>query len=100
MSRYLPRRFRTQGRAEGRPMRGVWLVVALGLVGCTQAPKREMRQPTQEQLISPTEGMYLNPPDVSRDQPLLQPKQNGPGLNTGAGMPGLGGPGGPGGPAT
>ena len=57
-----------------------------------------MRQPVKEELVSPTDG-YKDPPDYTRDQPLLQPKQTGPGLNNGAGVPGLGGPGGPGGPA-
>lgn len=73
-------------------MRGVWLVIAVGLVGCTNTPKREMRQPTQEELVSPAAG-YDVPPDYTRDQPLLQPKQSTPGLNT-PGMPGMGGPGG------
>lgn len=79
-------------------MRGVWLVIALGVAGCTTTPKREMRQPVQEELVSPSAG-YEVPPDYTRDQPLLQPKQPGPGLNTGAGAPGLGA-GGPGGPAS
>jgi len=77
-------------------MRGFWLVIALGLVGCTPTPKREMRQPITEELRSPPEGTYLTPPDVAHDQPALQPKQTGPGGPGGMG-PGLGGPGGPGG---
>jgi hypothetical protein len=75
-------------------MRGVWLVIAIGLVGCTPTPKREMRQPITEELRSPPEGTYLTPPDVTRDEPALQPKQTGPG--GGPGMGGMGAPGGPG----
>jgi hypothetical protein len=81
-------------------MRGVWLILIAGLVGavgCTPTPKREMRQPTKEELVGPPEGAYVTPPDYTRDQGGLQPKQAGPGLNTGAAMPGLGGPAGPGG---
>jgi hypothetical protein len=81
-------------------MRGVWLIIAFGLFGCTPTPKREMRQPVKEELMSPKEGTYTEPPDFTRDQGGLQPKQTGPGLNTGTSAPGLGGPGGPGGPAT
>ena len=84
------------------PMRGVWLVIAgslIGAVGCTPTPKREMRPPVKEELVSPTEG-YKDPPDYTRDQPALQPKQTGPGLGPTGGAPGLGGPTGPGGPTT
>ena len=77
-------------------MRGVWLVVALGLVGCSQAPKREMRQPMVEELRSPPEGTYTTPPEATRDQPVLQPKATGPGMGPGGMTPGMGGPGGPG----
>ena len=62
-------------------MRGVWLILVAGLVGavgCTSTPKREMRQPTKEELVAPPEGSYVNPPDYTRDQPGLQPKQAGP----------------------
>jgi hypothetical protein len=79
-------------------MRGVWLVVAVGLVasvGCTSTPKRELRQPIKEELVGPGPGEYTNPPDYTRDQPLLTPKQSATGLNS---MPGLGGPAGQGGP--
>jgi len=76
-------------------MRGVWLVVATALIGglgCTNTPKREMRQVTSEELVSPPPGTFMEPRAADRDQPILQPKQNTPGMNTGAGMPGLGGP--------
>ena len=82
-------------------MRAVWLVVAFGLiasVGCTSTPKRELRQPTREELVGPNQGQYMDPPDFTRDQPILTPKNSATGL---AAMPGLGGPtsmGGPGGP--
>jgi len=76
-------------------MRGVWLVIALGLVGCTPTPKREMRQPIVEELRSPPEGTYTTPPEATRDQPILQPKPGGPGAGPGM-TPGAGGPGGPG----
>lgn len=79
-------------------MRGVWLVVALGIlgtVGCTSTPKREMRQPTKEEFVGPNPGEYVNPPDYTRDQPVLTPKQAATGLNS---MPGIGGANGPGGP--
>jgi hypothetical protein len=81
-------------------MRGVWLGIAIGCVaaiGCTNTPKREMRQPQVEELTSPPQGTYLDPPDYTKDQPLLVPKNNTPGLNT-PGMPGTGGPTGAGGP--
>ena len=80
-------------------MRGVWLILAAGVIGaagCTNTPKREMRQVTSEELVGPPPGTYLEPRAADRDQPILQPKQNTPGLNTGGGMPGLGGPTGPG----
>lgn len=74
-------------------MRGVWLVIALGLVGCTSTPKRQMRQPMPEELVSPPAGTYTTPPEANRDQPILQPKQSGPGAGMG---PGSGSPAGPG----
>ena len=83
-------------------MKGVRIIIALGLlgaIGCTSTPKREMRQPVKEELTSPPEGQYLNPPDYTSDQPTLVPKANTPGLNTN-GMPGAGGPGAPGGPSS
>lgn len=79
-------------------MKGVCLMLALGLVatvGCSSTPKREMRQPMPEELMSPGPNEYLAPADFTRGQPVLQPKQATPGLNTG-GMPGTGGPPGPG----
>jgi hypothetical protein len=78
-------------------MRGVWLAIVIALigsVGCTTTPKREMKQPHDEELVTPPEGTYGTPVDYTRDQPVLQPKPNAPGLNTGG--PGMGGPGGPG----
>jgi hypothetical protein len=71
-------------------MRGVWLVIAVGLAGCTSAPKRELRQPVNEELATPPAHMYLTPPDVPRDKPLLTPKGPPPNLNT---APAVGGPG-------
>ena len=79
-------------------MRGVWLVVAFGLVasvGCTSTPKRELRQPIREELVGPGPNEYTTPPDYTRDQPVLTPKPTTTGLNS---MPGLGGPTGTGGP--
>ena len=76
-------------------MKSVWLIAAvgaLGLVGCNTTPKREMRPPASEELVSPPPNTYANPPDVPRDQPLLTPKSNGPGVNPGAGMSGMGSP--------
>lgn len=76
-------------------MKGVWLATAfgaLGLVGCNTTPKREMRPPVTEELVAPPANLYNTPPDVPRDQPVLTPKSNGPGLNPGTGMSGMGGP--------
>ena len=80
-------------------MRGVWLIVAAGLiaaVGCTNTPKREMRQVTSEELVGPPPGTYMEPRAADRDQPILTPKQPTPGLNAAGAIPGLGGAGGPG----
>jgi hypothetical protein len=80
-------------------MRRAWLIVAAGMIaaiGCTNTPKREMKQVTSEELVGPPPGTYTEPRVADRDQPILQPKQNTPGLNTGGPMPGLGGPSGPG----
>ena len=71
-------------------MRGVWLVVAVGLAGCTAAPKRELRQPVTEELATPPAHLYRTPPDLPRDRPLLTPKAPPPNLNT---APAIGGPG-------
>jgi len=78
-------------------MRGVWVAIVVGVVGCTSTPKREMRQPQAEEFVTPTDNLK-EVPDLTRDQPLLVPKQNTPGLNTGQ-TPGVGGPMGPGGSA-
>ena len=51
-------------------MRGVWLILIAGLVGavgCTPTPKREMRQPTKEELVGPPEGAYVTPPAAAGD---------------------------------
>jgi hypothetical protein len=74
-------------------MRGVWLAIAIGViagVGCTSTPKRQMRQPAEEEFVSPTDN-YKDPPDYSRDQPVLVPKSTTPGLNTPQ-VPGMGAP--------
>jgi hypothetical protein len=79
-------------------MRGVWLIVSAGLIaalGCTNTPKREMRQSLGEEFPTIPAGAYTEPRAADRDQPILQPKANTPSLNTG-GVPGLGGPGGSG----
>jgi len=77
-------------------MRGVWVALVVGVVaavGCTNTPKREMRQnPHQEELVGPADGTYLEPRAADRDQPILQPKAGMTGLNSGAGMPTPGGP--------
>ena len=76
-------------------MRGVWLVLVAGLVGCTPTPKREMRTVSPEEFTTPPPNMYLTPPDLPRDKPLLTPKSPGPGVGA---PPAIGGPGGMGGP--
>ena len=53
----------------------------VGVVGCAITPKRQMRQPTSEELMTPAPGLYTTTPDLPRDQPLLTPKTNTPSLN-------------------
>ncbi|HEX3147402.1 MAG TPA: hypothetical protein VHR66_04920 [Gemmataceae bacterium] len=80
-------------------MRAVWVALVIGALattGCISKPKREMRQnPKQEELVGPPDGTYLTPREADRDQPILQPKTNTPGLNTGMQTPGAS-PSGPG----
>jgi hypothetical protein len=74
-------------------MKGVWLILVVGAIGCTSTPKREMRQPTAEEFSTPPSNMYTQPLTPPRDQQLLTPKSTAPGLNTGMGGPAMGGPG-------
>ena len=80
-------------------MKAVWLTVAAGVVGfagCASAPKREMRQPAEEEFATPPAHMYTTPPDIPRDQPLLVPKTNTPAFNSAPGTMGMSGMGSPG----
>jgi hypothetical protein len=75
-------------------MKRVWLLLVAGLMGCTTTPKREMRATNPQEFTTPPPHMYLTPPDLPRDKPLLTPKNPGPGFNTppSVGGPGMGGP--------
>jgi hypothetical protein len=70
-----------------------WLALsaaALSLAGCTSTPKREMRPPKTEELVTPPPGQYVAPrDDIPRDAPLISPKA-APNLNTnGPNRPGV-----------
>jgi hypothetical protein len=77
-------------------MRGIWTALVVGVIaaaGCTSGPKREMRQnPQHEELVGPPNGTYLEPRAADRDQPILQPKNGAPVMNTSGGMPSPSGP--------
>jgi hypothetical protein len=78
-------------------MRGVWLILAagiLGTIGCETTPKRQMRPATAEEFAIPPSNMYTTPPDIPREGPLLTPKANGQGVGPPAPGPSMGGPGG------
>ncbi|HKB01317.1 MAG TPA: hypothetical protein VKD90_03815 [Gemmataceae bacterium] len=78
-------------------MKGVWLVLAagiLGAIGCETTPKRQMRPPTAEEFPILPSNMYTTPPDLPRDQPLLTPKSASPGAGPAMPGPSVGGPGG------
>jgi|GEM_PF-6388611 len=80
-------------------MKAIWLTVAagvVGLTGCASTPKRQMRQPTEEEFATPPAHMYTAPPDIPRDQPLLTPKTNTPAFNSAPGTMGMSGPTSPG----
>jgi hypothetical protein len=77
-------------------MKGLWIIVAAGIIasaGCTTSPKRPMRTSIGEEFPEIPAGQYTTTRDLPRDQPLLAPKSNMPGLNAGSGMGGLRGPG-------
>ena len=82
------------------PMKGVWLVLAagvLGALGCTSTPKRDLRQPAAEEFSSPPPDTYTQPFTPPRQDQLLVPKTTTPNLNSlggpMSGGPGMGGPG-------
>jgi hypothetical protein len=78
-------------------MRGLLFLLAIcfASMGCTGKPKREMPQKSGEDFpVLPAD--YGAPREFPRDQPILQQKSTGPGMNTSSpGLPTAGGPGGP-----
>lgn len=56
--------------------------ISLAFTGClTSKPDRTMRQPKIEEFAVPP-PKYDQPVDLPRNEPILTPRQNTPGLNT------------------